>query len=154
DRADGSWLAAPTWSPDGKQLAYVRTIFSFDAPKSSVEINEWQKKAAQTLFSNDRLGLALHWLPDGRLVYARSSLQPQQDSSLWVTTVQKGSGGSLTAKQIAGENGWIPRMRGRADGKALVFVRGNRSPSVYIGTLSADGTQLASHKRLTLDESM
>jgi Tol biopolymer transport system component/DNA-binding winged helix-turn-helix (wHTH) protein len=154
DRADGSWVAPPTWSPDGKHLAYVRTIWSFDAPKSSVEINEWEKKTEETLFSNDRLDLALHWLPDGRLIYALSSLQPMQDSSLWVMPVRKEKGTSPAAKQIAGENGWIPRMGGRADGKALVFVRGNRSPSVYIGTLSGDGMQLVSHKRLTLDETM
>jgi DNA-binding winged helix-turn-helix (wHTH) protein/Tol biopolymer transport system component len=154
DRADGSWVGAPTWSPDGTHLAYVRTIWSFDAPKSSVEINEWQKRSPKTLFSNDRLNIALYWLPDGRLVYALSSLQPQQDSSLWVITPQKETGGFSAPQHLAGENGWIPRIRGRADGKTLVFLRGNRSPSVYVGTLSADGTQLVSHKRLTLDETM
>lgn len=154
DRADGSWVATPTWSADGKHLAYVRTIWSFDAPKSSVEINEWEKKTEETLFSNDRLDLALHWLPDGRLIYALSSLQPTQGSSLWVTTARKEDGGASKPKQIARQNGWIPRMRGRADGKALVLVRGNRSPSVYIGALSADGTQMVAHKRLTLDETM
>jgi Tol biopolymer transport system component/DNA-binding winged helix-turn-helix (wHTH) protein len=153
DRADGSWVATPTWSADGKHLAYVRTIWSFDAPKSSVEINEWEKKSTQTLFSNDHLDLALQWLPDGRLVYALSSLQPMQDSSLWVTTMQKYNSTFPLPKRIAGENGWIPRIRGRADGKALVFLRGNRSPSVYIGSLSTEG-HLLSQKRLTLDESM
>ena len=152
DRADGSWVASPTWSPDSRHLAYVRTVWSFDSPKSSVEINDWEKKSARILFSNERLNLALHWLPDDRLVYALSSLQPQQGSSLWVTTV--GNSGSSAPRQIAAQNGWIPRMRGRADGKALVVVRGNRSPSVYIGTLSEDSSRLESQRRLTLDETM
>lgn len=154
DRSDGSWVGAPTWSPDGGQIAYVRMIWSFDAPKSSVEVNEWRKKRAETLFSDKVLGPALHWLPDGRLIYALASLQPQQDSTLWITSAKQSKKSSSPPKRIATENGWISRMTGSNDGKELIFLRGSRSPSVYIGTLSADGTQLLSHKRLTLDESM
>ena len=38
-------------------------------------------------------------------------------------------------------------------GKYLIFLRENWSPSIYIGTLAADGTHLLAHRRLTLDES-
>lgn len=154
NKSDGSWVSAPVWSPDGKQVAYVRTIWSFDAPQSSVEVNEWQKQNGETMFSDPRLGSVLHWLPDGRLVYALASRQPQQGSSLWIMPLRQSKSSSSPPKQIAGENGWISRVAGSDDGKHLVFLRGNRSPSVYIGALSADGTQLLSHKRLTLDESM
>jgi DNA-binding winged helix-turn-helix (wHTH) protein/Tol biopolymer transport system component len=143
-------LSCAAWRYSGRSAKIMESKLT----THSEEISEWEKKTQETLFANDRLDLALHWLPDDRLIYALSSLQPMQDSSLWVTPLGKDSGASAVAKQIAGGNGWIPRMSGRADGKTVVFARGNRSPSVYIGTLSADGTQLVSHQRLTLDATM
>jgi hypothetical protein len=68
--------------------------------------------------------------------------------------VQKVNRSVSAPQQIAGENGWIPRIKGRADSKTLVLLRGNQSASVYIGTFSADGTRMVSHERLTLDETM
>jgi DNA-binding winged helix-turn-helix (wHTH) protein/Tol biopolymer transport system component len=154
DKSDGSWVGAPTWSPDGKQIAYIRTIFSLDAPRRSVEINEWKNASAETLFSDGRLGSVVHWLHDGRLIYALGSTQPQQDSGLWIISLQQSRRISSSPKRIAGGYGWFSRVTGSADGKSVIFVRGNRSPSVYIGTLASNGTQLLAHKKLTLDESM
>ena len=70
DKADGSQVGSPTWSPDGKRIAYLRTKSSYHARTSSVEINEWQSARAETLFSDNRLSPAVHWLPDGRFIYA------------------------------------------------------------------------------------
>ena len=115
-------------------------------------MNEWQKANAETLFSDSRLSPALHWLPDGRLIYAFGSTQNQQDSSLWVVSLQESATISSAPKRITGGHGWISQVTATADGKKVLFLRGNWLPSVYIGTLSLNGTQLLASRRLTLDE--
>ena len=84
-----SRVGTPTWSPDGKRIAYVRTALAYNAPTRSVEVNEWENARAQTLFSDSRLTPALHWLPDGRLIYALDSEQAPGpgDSSVWTVTL-------------------------------------------------------------------
>ena len=45
-KSDDSQVGAPTWSPDGKRIAYIRSIWAYNARTSSVEVNEWQKANA------------------------------------------------------------------------------------------------------------
>jgi Tol biopolymer transport system component len=151
-RSDDSQVGAPTWSPDGRRIAYVRTTWAYNARTSAVEVNDWRNAPAETLFSDSRLSPALHWLPDGRLVYAFGSAQHQQESSLWEVSLQQSTKVASPPKRISGGHGWISQIAGSADGKALIFLRGNWLPSVYLGTLAADGTQLLTTRRLTLDE--
>jgi len=138
--------------PDGQRIAYIRSNWAYNARTSSVEVNEWQKASAGTLFSDSRLSPALHWLPDGRLIYAFGSTQHQQDSTLWVVSLQQSRRISSPPKRITGGHGWISQVAGSADGKVLIFLRGNWLPSVYVGTLAADGMHLLANRRLTLDE--
>jgi DNA-binding winged helix-turn-helix (wHTH) protein len=42
DKSDDSQVGAPTWSPDGKRIAYIRSKWAWNARTSSVETNEWQ----------------------------------------------------------------------------------------------------------------
>jgi Tol biopolymer transport system component len=150
--ADDSQLGSPTWSPDGKRIAYIRSNWAWNARTSSIELNEWQKASAEILLSDHRLSPALHWLPDGRIIYAFGSTQHQHDSSLWAAPLQQSGKISSLSKRLTGGHGWISRITGSADGKVVIFLRGNWLPSVYLGTLATDGTHLLANRRLTLDE--
>jgi Tol biopolymer transport system component len=76
DKSDGSEVGAPTWSPDGKRIAYLRSSWAYYESTNSVEVNEWQNARAETLVSESRLIIALHWLPDDRLIYAPPGTAP------------------------------------------------------------------------------
>jgi Tol biopolymer transport system component len=151
-RTDDSQVGAPTWSPDGRKIAYVRSNWAYNVRTSSVEVNEWQKEETETLFSDTRLGPALHWLPDGRLIYAFGAAQNHQDSSLWFVSLQRTAKISSPPRRITGGNGWISQVTATSDGKRVLFLRGNWLPSIYIGTLSLNGAELLANRRLTMDD--
>jgi DNA-binding winged helix-turn-helix (wHTH) protein/Tol biopolymer transport system component len=156
DKADGSQVGSPTWSPDGKRIAYLRTKSTYDARTGSVEINEWKSARAETLFADNHLSPAVHWLRDGRFIYALNLFygSNQPGSTLWTFPLQQSGKIMGTPKQIGQGHGRVSHVTGSADGKALIFRSDNWSPNVYIGTLTVDGAHVLAHKRLTLDESL
>ena len=156
ERSDGSEVGPPTWAPDGKRIAYIRSTWAYNARGGSVEVNDWQSASAETLFSDDGLTAALHWLSDGRLVYALGNVKTssRQDSSLWVMSPKQLGKISDSRRRIAQAHGRVSQITGSGDGRVLIFRSNTWSPSVYIGSLAVGGAHLQAKRRLTLDESV
>jgi DNA-binding winged helix-turn-helix (wHTH) protein/Tol biopolymer transport system component len=147
-----AFMGQPAWSPDGSQIAYVRMDFAYYSSQGSIEINEWRNARARTLFSDRRIGPALYWLPNGRLIYTFGDDENQQGASLWMVSPQPSAKIAESSKRITRGIGWISQINGSDDGKLLTFLRENTAISVYIGTLAPDGTRLLANRKLTLDE--
>src|SRR6266481_5772204 len=136
-------VSSASISPDGKYLAYADNTGIY---LKQIRTGETHPVPLPPNFSAH----VDDWFPDGRLVYALAG----HDSSLWIVSLQQSGKISEPPKRIAQGNGWVRQVTGSADGKALTFLRENWSPSIYIGTLAADGTRLLAKRRLTLDESV
>ena len=151
--AQGCWFFALAWSPDGKQIAYILVTLGYVNQSSSLELTEWQSARRQIVFSDLRLGSALHWLSDGRLLYVLAEdASPGSDSSAWAITLRSAKING-TPTRITKGPGQISTITASADGKLLAFVRESSQAHVYIGTLSGDGKQLLASRRLTLEDS-
>src|SRR5882762_7026065 len=143
-------------SPDGSHIAFrggdsgrEEWVMRSDGTD---QINEWRNARAETLFSDNRLGPALYWLPNGRLIYAFGDEENRQGASLWTISPQQSGMVAKSSKRITRGIGWISQVTGSDDGKLLTFLRENTVVSIYIAALAPDGTHLLANRRLTLDE--
>lgn len=131
-------ILSPSWSPDGKQIAYV----SFENRRPAIYLQTIATKERRLLASFSGLNGAPAWSPDGD----RMALTLSRDGNPEIYVMEIASG-DLT--RLTNHNGIDTEPRWTPDGKALIFTsdRGG-SPQIYRLNLSD-----RSVKRLTFEGS-
>ncbi|WP_090367967.1 Tol-Pal system beta propeller repeat protein TolB [Ferrimonas sediminum] len=114
-------LMSPSWSPDGRKLAYV----SFEKNRSEIYIQDLYTQQRQRLTSFEGINGSPAWSPDGRQM--AMSLSKDGNSEIYVMDLASKALRRITNHYaIDTEPSWHP------DGKSLIFTseRGGR-PQIY-----------------------
>jgi DNA-binding winged helix-turn-helix (wHTH) protein/Tol biopolymer transport system component len=153
---NGCFLGGLAWSPDGRQVAYVKqqhqmgtSFWGFD---TQLEILNLASNRSELLESH--VGPALVWTPDERIIYVRGELPPNQsDSNLWAVRVNARTMRPEGApERITNGNGLIAGVSASADRRKLAILRRTLQPNVYVAQLQDHGTRLSTPRLLTPDE--
>jgi tricorn protease len=116
----------PTWSPDGKSIAYL----SDEGGRDSVWIADAEGNNAKKLTDADNEKMTVKWMPDSKAVYFTSS-----DHGLYVVDA---SGGQ--ARKISGNDaGNIAGAEVSPDGKWFAFAKQDHDLREHIYIVSAQG---------------
>jgi TolB protein len=129
-------LMSPSWSPDGKQVAYV----SFEKKTSEIYIQNVATGSRRKLASFKGINGAPAWSPNGRQLAL--TLSRDGNPEIYVMDVNSGTLKRLTnSVSIDTEPSWTP------DGKSIVFTS-DRGGSAQLYRIAAWGGQA---KRLTFE---
>jgi serine/threonine protein kinase/Tol biopolymer transport system component len=163
----------PTWSPDGRWIAYAKGWKNEQGWWSSVlEVRPAEGGSAKTLLEGSSLPnsstfvagndfnalFAQTWTPDGRLVFSvQAGLQDMTSAdakfSLWQIRVDSRTGEVQGKPQRLTQ--WSPfapqGLSVAADGKRLALTKMRTWRDVYLSEFAADGS-ITTPRRLTLDD--
>ena len=157
----GVHLSAVAWSPDGRQLAYLRLLKEgtrstlFEA-KHSLETVDVDGGKPKVLRISTQLLPVLCWAFGGRLFYAYrdNPASEREDSGIWSVRVNQKSG-ELEGKpvQLTRGAGRIGGLSVSGDGRRLVLWRANSFPQVFLAEIDGETGRFKTPRRLSLDES-
>jgi len=154
-----SWISPVAWSPNGQHLAYIEN-HAVDAPAPAqptrlLRIIGANGEGATVVLNDPRIGEALWWGSDGRILfsYREDPSSGQDNYGVYSIAVDERTGAAAGPPQpITQSEGRIGGMSGTADGKRLVVLRSNEVPQVFIASRDAATRQWKEPRRLTLDD--
>jgi eukaryotic-like serine/threonine-protein kinase len=151
---EGTSLASPAWSPDGRWIAYVKLRYGEYNNEAWIELFNLEHGTRSVVVAEPRLDWALKWLADGRLLYAVDEPPPSQNTSnFWVLGMDLSTGhpSGIPSRITTGDD-FVDQPSVTADGKRLVFNRLKPQLDVYLAEFFAKGPRLSTPRRLTLDD--
>jgi serine/threonine protein kinase/Tol biopolymer transport system component len=169
---DEQLLFSPTWSPDGRWIAYGRHWKTAPGTWSSaIEVRPAEGGPAKTLLSesalpkSDTFGLrpgsmfTQTWLRDWQLVFGVGqgslSYPTQSRYSLWRVSVESrtSEANGNPTRLTQWWSGFTPlSVTAAAYGKRLAVLRTRTWADVYVGRLNHDETSMKPPQRVTLDQ--
>jgi Tol biopolymer transport system component/DNA-binding winged helix-turn-helix (wHTH) protein len=151
-RAPSGEIGKIAWAPDSKRVAYTR---SPRAGSPTIEISPLKGPVGHTLLSHDKLGPALLWLPDGRLIYSLQEERPnQRDSNAWAIRIDPHQNPVGAPARLTRSPGWISAITSSSDGKHLALLKDAWTSDVLLGRLTPDQGRIRNLRRMTLEESI
>jgi len=153
----GVHLSGVAWSPDGRQLAYLRRVKE-EARSTLLDLEtvDLDGGRPKVLRNSTQLLPVLCWAVDGRLFYAYrdSPASERGDSGIWWVRVNQKSGAlENRPMQLTKGSGRIGRLSVSADGRRLVLWRANSSPQVFLAEIDGQTGRFKTPRRLSLDDS-
>jgi len=151
-QSDGSHFqnsfGPPTWSPDGKRIAFVRSKYHPGTWGDDSQIETLDLASVKTEIVLQTPGLldALAWTKDDRLIYATmASPRPTPgDSTLWAIPMYGPNNSRFRGPvRIATGPGYIGSMSLSANGSRLAFLRTTIQPDVYVSRLEPRTKELS-----------
>lgn len=115
DGSDFRWLtsgkyfdSSPVWSPDGKRLAFSRTV---GGAGSAVVIADLQTRKLQFATDHEKNNTPLAWSPDGRrLLYeTKSPIEDLGEAALFVSQPNGSRRVKIASRAATGSTSWRPR---------------------------------------------
>ena len=149
----GEIFGTPTWSPDGRSIAYGQFVFGYLTNTGSIVMLDLQSGAAKTLMTDTHLDGDPRWLRDGRLLYVMDEPSSQADSNLWAVHLDRNGSLKGAPSRITTGSGFINQISMTADGSRLLFLRTKPEMDVYVADWAATTARMGSPRRLTLDDS-
>lgn len=113
--ADLGWEAEPSFSPDGRQIAYV---WIPPGGRASVYIKSIAGDSRVRLTQGAQTEVSPAWSPDGRFIALLRSLRPKQGFALMLVPASGGSENQITELTSDGRLSWS------ADGQWLIATDG------------------------------